>query len=301
MSRWLRAQGLGRAPAAIPAPRQVRRRRCCRSPAASCSSARTGRGASSSWIHDQMPPPSPTIGNWRSRTGLIMPSSGGSAEPCCNAGRCPPKSVTAARGRPIAARAPAKFFAGAGSSGSSSVLNGPPSRAYRENEATLCATNRCTPPSRQLRAARPSPSFAARWSSPSPCPCCAELHVRQRGRLVGRSRPAPPPARASRTARASSRSSPHRLRAKRLQPPRTRRGTVGAGHFVPSSDQLRNDPTADGAARSGEEHTHGPLLSFAPSLWRRTGEARGTNRSRRRERGSAPSRTRSCRCARHSS
>ena len=76
---WRR--GAGRAPAAIRGPARGRRRRRCRSPGRRARAPSTvAAAASSRWIHDKMPPPSPTIGNCRLRTGSIKPSFGGAVE-----------------------------------------------------------------------------------------------------------------------------------------------------------------------------------------------------------------------------
>jgi len=50
---------------------------------------------------------------------------------------------------------------------------------------------------------------------------------------------------------------------------------VRADDIVACIDQPGNEPAADRAARSGDEHTHVSLLPLRVSSWRRTGEAGG--------------------------
>ena len=152
--------------------------------------------------------------------------------------------------------------AACGSSGSSSVLTGPPSRAYRPKPATLCATNRRTPASRAAASSASVPVVRSSFVR-------ATVLSRLRLNFTFAS------AVASWTIASGSLSSTafahgprveqveqHRLRAERPQAIGARGRVVGADHLVAGVDQLRDEPAADRAACSCDENTHRVLLPW---------------------------------------
>jgi hypothetical protein len=92
----------------------------------------------------------------------------------------------------------------------------------------------------------------------------AELHVRQRGRLVD-----------DRLGLHLEHDLAHRTRVEQVEPDRlraprpqqlcARRRAVGTDHLVRGINQLRDETAPDCTARPGNEHTHDPLLSLALS------------------------------------
>ena len=183
---------------------------------------------------------------------LEQPVVGGAVEAAV-AQRDPAGVVTASSRYRIAALVSRVVATGVGSSGSSSVLTGPPSRAYRKL-AKLWATKRRTPASRAAATSASVPSVRSRL-------VCAnvrsrllrEPHVGQRGRLVD-DRVGPRGERRPRSRRrASSRSSTIGSAPSARTRSAFRGRPGGADHLVPALDQLRHQPGADRTARSCDE------------------------------------------------
>src|SRR5215216_953331 len=144
---------------------------------------------------------------------------------------------------------------GSVSSGSSSVLTGPPPRAYLKL-AWLWATNRCTPPSRAAARSASVPSRRSRL-------VCSKLRSRFFENCTSASAVAwwtiasgavfeHGPAHGEPVEQIDG----ERIRTERSQALRAPRRPERPDHLVPSLDQLRNEPGADCTARTCDEDSH---------------------------------------------
>ena len=206
-------------------------RRGLRAPARARLRPRRRRGGSRTMI----PPPSPTIGNCAFADGLDPAVVGGAIENAITEGDAAEVGRPPARDGPSRRRPGGSSSAGRGSRRIVLVLDPGRLRGRSGERGNALGDEAPTPASRAAASRLSVPSFAAHWSSRETLSMLRREFTSASAVASWTIASGSASRTAARTARTSSRSSLTGSSRQALQPPRARRGAVGAGHFVPSS------------------------------------------------------------------